>query len=189
VFAWTQRDGVRDSPVAAACDEVIVLDYADEESIVQTRFATSSLVLLRATLGEDVSVLPAQASAALELSLPEPLPRHVVFLGTDWTIGLAEEAALKCREAAGAWTEAYALMEYQHGPIAVAGPQSLIWSFGPVPPFVFESITRTGARLFAPELDPLAQLVLAHRLALALAEETGRDPDHPLYLSRSVELE
>lgn len=181
--------GEPDTPVQHACHEVVSLDFADEESIVQTRFATSALLLLRASLAEDLDELPAAARAALALPLPAPLPSHVVFLGTDWTVGVAHEAALKCREAAGAWTEAYPLMEYQHGPIAAAGPQTLVWSLTAAPDFVREPIEATGATVFVPELDPLAQLVAAHRLALSLAHAAGRDPDKPRYLSRSVQLD
>lgn len=176
------------TPIATLCDRALMLDYADEESVVQTRFATSAVLLLRASLGEDLRTLPDQARAALDLPLPDVLPRQTVFLGSDWTIGLAHEAALKCREAAGAWTEAYALMEYQHGPIAVAGPHTLVWSLTPLPDFVRAPIEATGATVIAPDLDPLAQLVAVHRLALLLAEAAGRDPDRPLHLSRSVQL-
>jgi len=35
-------------------------------------------------------------------------------------------------------------------------------------------------------LDPLAQLVLAQRLAVAMAERRGLDPDRPRHLARSV---
>lgn len=166
-----------------------MLDFADEQSLVQTRFATSALLLLRASLGEDVTGLPDQARKALDLELPAGLPQHTVFLGSDWTIGLAHEAALKCREAAGAWTEAYPVMEYQHGPISVAGPQTLVWSLTALPDFVRASIEATGATVFAPDLDPLAQLVAAHRLALRLAAAAGRDPDRPRFLPRSVQLD
>jgi glucosamine--fructose-6-phosphate aminotransferase (isomerizing) len=177
------------TPVVDVCDEVVLLDFADEVSVVQTRFATSAVLLLRASLREDLAALPGAAREALTLPVPEPLPDHTVFLGTDWTIGLAHEAALKCREAAGAWTEAYPIMEYQHGPIAVAGPRSLVWSLSPLPDFVRESVQETGARVLEFELDPLAQLVLVHRLALALAAAAGRDPDRPEHLSRSVQLD
>jgi fructoselysine-6-P-deglycase FrlB-like protein len=37
-------------------------------------------------------------------------------------------------------------------------------------------------------LDPLVQLVLAQRLAVALAAHRGLDPDRPRHLSRSVIL-
>ncbi|BEP14760.1 SIS domain-containing protein [Acidothermaceae bacterium B102] len=181
--------GEADTPVAEVCDHVILLDYADEQSVVQTRFATSAVALLRASLGEDLASLPDQAREALSWPPIADLPQHLVFLGSDWTIGLAHEAALKCREAAGAWTEAYPIMEYQHGPIAVAGPQSLVWSLTPMPDFVREPIEATGARVLVPTIDALAQLPAIHRVALQLADRSGRDPDHPLFLSRSVLLD
>ena len=68
-----------------------------------------------------------------------------MFLGTGWTVGLAHEAALKIREAAQAWTESYPAMDYRHGPIAVAGPRSLVWMFGMPPPGLAEHVRRTGA--------------------------------------------
>jgi fructoselysine-6-P-deglycase FrlB-like protein len=155
---------------------------------VQTRFATSVLVLLRACLGEDLRHLPGQARAALAEPVPGALPAQIVFLGRGWTVGLAAEAALKCREAAGAWAEAYPAREYPHGPVSAAGPTSLVWSFDPLPDFVRSALAATGAAVVEPRLDPLAQLVAVHRLALALADAAGRNPDAPPHLSRSVQV-
>src|ERR1700750_1709267 len=112
------------SPVAPAASDVIDLGFADEESVVQTRFATTELALLRAHLGHD----PRPAADAAERVLAAPLPAGMLaadqftFLGTGWTYGLANEAALKLREAAGLWTEAYPAMEYRHGPAALPRP-------------------------------------------------------------------
>ncbi|MGW4412228.1 SIS domain-containing protein, partial [Nonomuraea sp. NPDC004702] len=109
------------TPVMTAADEVIVLDYADESSVVQTRFATTQLAMLRASLGEDLT----GAIADAERALAEPLPAGLVeaeqfsFLGSGWSVGLAQEAALKMREASRSWTEAYPAMEYRHGPISI----------------------------------------------------------------------
>ena len=44
-----------DTPVVDLADHQVVLDFADEKSIVQTRFATTSLALWRAWLGEDLT--------------------------------------------------------------------------------------------------------------------------------------
>ncbi len=41
------------SPVASLAETTIALDFADERSVVQTRFATSALALFRAHLGQD----------------------------------------------------------------------------------------------------------------------------------------
>lgn len=176
------------SPLPGLCGSVVLLDYADELSVVQTRFATSALTALRSSLGEDLSALVADARVALAAAVPDPLPDHIVFLGHGWTVGIANEAALKCREAAGMWTEAYPVMEYQHGPIAAAGPGSLVWSFNPLPDFVATAILDTGASLHTPTIDAQAQLAAVHRLAVALAVNGGRDPDHPRFLTRSVQL-
>src|SRR5262249_14325720 len=119
------------TPVMDAADEVIVLDFADEQSVVQTRFATTVLAMLRAHLGEDLASAIADAEKAVAEDLPEGLTaaEQFTFLGTGWTYGLAQEAALKMREAAGAWTEAYPAMEYRHGPISITGPGRAVWSF------------------------------------------------------------
>ena len=100
------------TPVMELADAVAVLDFADEESVVQTRFATTALALFRAHL-------------EAEDALPD---------------GLAEE------------------------------------------------VRAVGGTLVAGDLDPLAELVLAQRLAVAVAEDRGLDPDRPRNLTRSVVL-
>jgi fructoselysine-6-P-deglycase FrlB-like protein len=170
--------------------DAVLMEFADEESIVQTRFATSALALLRAHVGEDLQ--PAIADA--ERCLTEPLPvdpaefEHFVFLGAGWTVGLACEAALKFREAAGAWTEAYPAMEYRHGPISVAGSGSLVWLLGRAPAGLIADVERTGATVLDGTLDPMAELVQIQRAAVALAQARGLDPDQPQHLTRSVVL-
>jgi fructoselysine-6-P-deglycase FrlB-like protein len=182
---------VRDSPVVEAAGSSILLESADEQSVVQTRFATTTLALFRASFGEDLG--PAIADA--ERALAEPLPfdpvafEHFVFLGRGWTIGLANEAALKLREACQAWTEAYPAMEYRHGPISVAEPHSVVWSLGEAEPELLEQVAQTGATVVAGELDPMAELVRVHRVAGLLAEAKGLDPDRPRRLTRSVVLQ
>lgn len=181
---------VSGSPVVAAAGRAILLESADEASVVQTRFATTALALFRACFGDDLG--PAIADA--ERALAEPLPfdpttfEHFVFLGHDWTVGLANEAALKLREACQAWTEAYPAMEYRHGPISVAEPHSVVWSLGEIEPELLEQVAQTGATVIAGELDPMAELVRIHRVAASLAAAKGLDPDHPRHLTRAVEL-
>ena len=184
---------VPDGPAADEADRVVALDYADEASVVQTRFATTTLALLLAYVGVDVE---ASADAA-ELALAAPLPddidevRQWVFLGSGWTVGLAEEAALKMREASCSWAEAYPAMEYRHGPISVSDERSLVWPLGPLPPGLADDVIRTGARLADtdPNADPLATLVHIQRTAIALAHARGLDPDAPRHLTRSVILD
>ena len=180
---------VAGSPVTAAAGHSVVLDFADETSVVQTRFATSALAVLRADLGHDVAALAADADKALEQPLPEVADiSQVTFVGAGWTIGLAHEAALKLREAAQFWTESYPAMDFRHGPIAIAEPGRLVWSFGAPPPGLDADVAATGATFVTSDLDPMAHLVVAQRLAVALAESRGLDADRPRHLTRSVVL-
>ncbi|MED7948396.1 sugar isomerase [Streptomyces sp. BE20] len=193
------------TPVMTVADHAVVLDFADEESVVQTRFATTALVLLRAHL-EAEGALPAgvrplvQAIEDARRALATPLgpevsdAEQITFLGTGWTYGLALEAGLKMREAAGAWTEAYPAMEYRHGPISITGPGRVTWLFGPAPQGLADDVARVGGHFHSTSadapgaLDPLADLIVAQRLAVRLAAGRGYDPDRPRNLTRSVIL-
>ena len=181
------------TPVATAADSVIGLEFADEESVVQTRFATTELALLLAHLGEDITPMAAAADQVLAADLPAELlgARQFTFLGTGWTYGLASEAALKLREAAGLWTEAYPAMEYRHGPMAVTGPGSVVWLLGPTPDSLPTEVAAAGGLAWQPpeaRQTPLAELVRVHRVAAAIARSRGLDPDRPRNLTRSVIL-
>ncbi|MDG4822490.1 SIS domain-containing protein [Asanoa sp. WMMD1127] len=185
--------GDPDSPAASAAGTVVALPFADERSVVQTRFATTALALLRSGLGEDTAALAAHARRALDLLVPlDPAAvEQVTFVGQGWTVGLAQEAALKCREAATFWTEAYPAMDYRHGPVSIAAPGRAVWSFGPPPAGLPGEVTATGATFAGggASLDPMAELILAQRFAVALAAHRGLDPDTPRNLTRSVVLE
>jgi glutamine---fructose-6-phosphate transaminase (isomerizing) len=193
VPAGTRRiavTAVAGEPVDDLTDGRLLLDFADERSVVQTRFPTTVLALARAAFGADLAPVVADGRAALTAPLPvDPAGiDHLVFLGTGWTVGLAHEAALKVREAAQAYSESYPARDFRHGPVAVAGPRSLVWSFGDVSPELDEVARAAGATAYRDQLDPLAQLVLAQRFAIALAAHRGLDPDRPRLLTRSVVL-
>ncbi|CAL9378887.1 hypothetical protein SUDANB15_01010 [Streptomyces sp. enrichment culture] len=178
------------TPVMSLADEPVVLDYADERSVVQTRFATTALTLLRAHLGLHTEAVVEDARTALTTPLPEGLVdcSQFTFLGRGWTVGLANEAGLKMREAALAWTEAYPAMEYRHGPISVTTRGTATWMFGTAPDGLARQVRGTGGLWVGGTLDPLAELVRAQRLAVAVAAARGLDPDRPRHLTRSVIL-
>ena len=182
--------GVSGSPVEDLADDVVRLELADERSVVQTRFPTTTVLLARAALGEDVTHLPAACAGVLDRPLPFDVADvdHHVYLGRRWTTGLAHEAALKIREAAQAWSESCPALDYRHGPVAVAGPRSAVWVLGEPPEGLVEDVAVTGARVVVSGDDPLVQLVLAQRVAVALAAHRGLDPDRPRHLTRSVVL-
>jgi fructoselysine-6-P-deglycase FrlB-like protein len=182
--------GDPDTPMAGAADAVVALPFADERSVVQTRFATSVLILLRAHLGEDAGPVIRDAAGALCRPVEQDwiTAEQFSFLGRGWTIGLANEAALKMREASQSWTEAYPAMEYRHGPISIAAPGRVTWMFGPAPDGLRGEVAKAGGLFVEPGGDPLAGLVLVQRLALERARARGLNPDTPRSLTRSVIL-
>ena len=179
------------SPVIPAADQAIVLDFADEQAVVQTVFATTTLMLLRASLGEQLGGAISQAKQVLSAHPDAALDgaQQFTFLGQGWVHGVAREAALKMRESAQAWTEAYPQMEYRHGPISIAEPGRVVWIFGQPVRGLIDDIKATGATLICDELDPVADLVRVQLLAVRLAEARELNPDRPRNLSRSVVLE
>ena len=182
--------GDPNTPLVDQADDVIALPFADEQSVVQTRFATTALAFLRASLGENLEQAIADAQTAVAEELTENLitADQYTYLGTGWTIGLAHEAALKMREASQSWTESYPAKEYRHGPLAIAAPGRVTWMFGTAPQSLAADIAATGAHVENSTLDGMADLVRAQRVALERARRAGLNPDQPRNLSRSVIL-
>jgi fructoselysine-6-P-deglycase FrlB-like protein len=186
------------APLAREAGAVVLLDFADERSVVSSRFITSSIVLLRAHIGAhigahpgaDVRGLPSAAARELARPLPFGLAERTefTFLGHGWASAVADEAALKLREASRTWAESYPAMEYRHGPISVSDRDTVVWALGEVPADLLSDARRTGAMVIASDADPLAGLIGAQRLAAVLAGRKGIDPDQPRALSRSVIL-
>lgn len=179
------------SPLVSMVDEAVLLPFADEKSVVQTRFATTALALFRASLGEDLTGAIDDAKAVLAGADDEALrdAEQYTFIGRGWTIGLAHEAALKLRESSQSWTESYPSMDYRHGPIAIAAPGRVTWQFGEAPEGLSAQVEATGARFVQNPVDPMADLVRLHRVALDRAVSRGLDPDQPRNLTRSVILD
>ena len=178
------------APLAVETDNVVLLDFANERSVVSSQFITTAIVIARAHLGEDLAALPGQAAAELSRPLPEGLAgrREFTFLGAGWAAFVADEAALKLREASQSWAESYPALEFRHGPISVSDLQTVVWGIGDIPDSLIEDSARTGATVIAAGGDPLIALTGAQRLAVELAARKGINPDHPRSLSRSVIL-
>jgi fructoselysine-6-P-deglycase FrlB-like protein len=177
-------------PVARLATGTVVLDFADERSVVQTRFATTALALWRAWLGEELEPLAASAERMLAATLPDAAldAKRITFVGSGWGVGIAHEAALKARESAQLWAESYPAMELRHGPISVLDSESCAWIFGEPPAGLVDDVTATGAAVVRSEQDPMVDLVRAQRAAVAIAERRGLDPDAPRNLTRAIVL-
>lgn len=178
------------SPLGELVTDEFDLPFADEESVVQTRFATTVLSLLLGAYGWNVEASAARAEEFLAESLPEWAGdiQQFVFLGRGVGAAIANEAALKFRETLATWSESYTTMEYRHGPISAIGERSLVWILDSEEPSIDDQIRATGARVVRGEGDPLAELVRIHRFAEGLLELRGINPDNPPHISRSVVL-
>lgn len=183
--------GDTSSPIVQQVDAVVELPYADEQSVVQTRFATTALAYLLSSVGEDLEPAIAQAQQLVNSATPQDLldAEQFTFLGRGLSVGLAHEAALKMREAVQGWTEAYPAMDYRHGPISIAAPNRVTWMLGAQPEGLDADVTRTGAIYVNEDRHPLADLAYIHRVTLDRARARNLDPDSPRNLTRSVILE
>lgn len=178
------------SPLGELVSDEIDIPFADERSVVQTRFATTALSLLLGAYGWDVEASARRAEAFLHESLPDwaGIVEQFVFLGRGVAAAIANEAALKFREVLRTWSEAYPTMEYRHGPISAIDERSLVWIMDGEERSIDAQIRATGARVIRGEGDPLAELVRVHRFAEGLTELRSINPDEPPHLTRSVVL-
>ncbi|MDO5494837.1 MAG: SIS domain-containing protein [bacterium] len=179
------------SPGVSAADDVILLPFADEQSVVQTRYATAVLTLFRASLGEDLGSLFDDAANVVGWDVPaEVLARtQFTYLGRGMAYGLANEAALKLREAAVAWAESYPSMDWRHGPKAIQDENSAVVLLGEQPPKLAGEVESTGALVLQWDEDPQLTLIRCQKLAVALSLQKGFNPDQPRNLTRSIILE
>ena len=177
---------IHNSPVEDRATETIIMDFA----VLQTRWATAALGLLRAHLGFDLNSIVKDAEEALASDISDLVEvEQISFLGRGWTVGLAHEAALKTRESSQFWAEAYPALDYRHGPLSISQPGRAVWAFGDIPADLVRDIKSTGALFESSKLDPMAHLIRAQRVAIAIAKKRGVDADNPRGLARSIILD
>ncbi|WP_197078497.1 SIS domain-containing protein [Hoeflea sp. IMCC20628] len=216
---------VADSPVAREADLTILLGAGPEKSVA----ATKSFITSAAALAAIVSSAAGDTGFKRGLdALPEALSRtsmidmaasqeviaasHSLYTcGRGTGLGIAMEAALKCKETAGLHAEAFSTAEIMHGPLR------LVERGFPVIGFVqddmsfdnnceamqklsnlgartitFSSKPASGLSVLVPStghglLDPLVALLPAYRLIEAVTRQKGFDPDQPANLLKVTE--
>ena len=126
------------SSLSSVADDAVYVDFASEESVVQTRsFTSMMLAALSAQLsaaGQDVeevfrdvdglgAALMTQAAPVIE-RLADPSLEAVYVLGSGLSGGLAREGALKIKEMSATFCEAFPVLDFRHGPISLVGRRS-----------------------------------------------------------------
>lgn len=162
-----------------------------------------------------LSVAPSQLARAFALDwstaiAPLREATNLFVIGRGFGLGIAQEAALKFKETCGLHAEGFSAAEVQHGPMALVGPGFPILAFSQDDD-TRESIVRVsgefaargasvllaggkaaGARALPvvdahPVIEPMLMIQSFYRLAAALAEARGYDPDVPPHLRKVTE--
>ena len=128
------------SSLSGVADSAVCVDFAAEESVVQTRsFTSMMLAALSAQLSaaghdaEDVfrdvdglgAALMTQAAPVVE-RLADPSLEAVYVLGSGLSGGLACEGALKIKEMSATFCEAFPVLDFRHGPISLVDRDSAV---------------------------------------------------------------
>ena len=212
------------SPLASMANFALGLAAGEERSVAATKSFIASLAALvhltaEWTLDHALSVALARApddlerawsldwSTALEVLKPAT---NLYVIGRGVGLGVAQEAALKCKETCGLHAEGFSSAEVRHGPQALLQDDfpALVFSQDDEARAGIETLARDlvargvevmiagatvpGARALPsvathPLVEPLLLAQSFYRLANALAIARGRDPDRPPNLRKVTE--
>jgi glutamine---fructose-6-phosphate transaminase (isomerizing) len=212
------------SPLALAADHCLPLCAGEEKSVAATKSYIASLAAIAhlvaswiqdAPLLAALDALPDQLerawdldwSAAVEQLVPAS---HLFVIARGVGLGVAQEAALKCKETCALHAESFSSAEVRHGPQALMRPglpalflaqdddtrpglEALAgeWAARGVGVIAAGCRVDGATELPALEADPALQPILLaqsfYRLANALAIARGHDPDRPPHLRKITE--
>lgn len=212
------------SPLAELADMALPLCAGPEHSVAATKSYLASLAAIAHLVAEwtnDAELLASLADAPdlLEQSWPldwsQTLPflrgiEHLYVVGRGLGLGIAMEAALKCKETCGLHAEAFSSAEVLHGPQALLGPgfPALVLSQddetrpGIVAvarqlmdrgvDVVIAGVSLPGAMVLPtiaahPVVESLLMAQSFYRLANDLSVSKGRNPDQPPHLRKITE--
>jgi glucosamine--fructose-6-phosphate aminotransferase (isomerizing) len=209
------------SPLAGLADFTLPLHAGEEKSVAATKSYVASLAALVALAAEwsrdeelraALARLPGDLDRAWELDWSRAVEAlrpvtHLYVIGRGVGLGVAQEAALKCKETCGLHAEAFSSAEVRHG------PQALLRERFPALVFSQHDETRAGIETLARELaargvdvlmaggadarlptvashpvvEPILVVESFYRMANALAIARGHDPDEPPHLRKVTE--
>jgi glucosamine--fructose-6-phosphate aminotransferase (isomerizing) len=212
------------SPLAALADHTLPLAAGEELSVAATKSFIASLAALAqlATewVGDDVlrtalTRAPDHLERAWELGWDAALETlkpaaNLYVIGRGVGLGIAQEAALKCKETCGLHAEGFSAAEVRHGPQALLQDDfpALLFSQGDQTRAGIETLGRdlvargvdvmiAGAEVKGaialpsiathPLIEPMLFIQSFYRLANALAIARGYDPDRPPHLRKVTE--
>ena len=182
------------TPATELADRSILLREVDEQSVVQTRFATTALALLRASLGEDLigrhrrrprgagrgrGAVPGRPGRRRAGDLPRPRLDRRAGRGGGAQAARVGPVLDRVLPRDGVPPRPDQHRRAGAGDVGVRRGAARAWP---------SRCAATGAHFEHRDIDPMADLVRVHRLCLAKARQADVDPDHPRHLTRSVVL-
>jgi len=221
---------VMHSSAVRLADDAVPLDAGRERSVLATKSMVAMLGRLLVATGtaagrraEAEQAVSAAAAAIRHLLASDAFDediervastladrRSVLIIGNGVGVGVAQETALKLKEASYIHAEAFAAGELKHGAIALVegGTPCLIFASDPELVTAMESpaqeLRSRGGHTIGIGLEgsgglsdavrvpsiglgtPLVHVFVAQRLAYCLAMHKGLDPDFPRNLAKSV---
>jgi glucosamine--fructose-6-phosphate aminotransferase (isomerizing) len=213
------------SPLAAMAEVVVPLHAGPETSVAATKSYIATLATFAqltsfwrkdADLSQALSNLPEVLAAAWEADWSAGVDmlakaQNLYVLGRGLTLGIAQEAALKCKETCGIHGEAFSIAEVAHGPMALVGPDFPLLVFPPLDSAsagldaVLKAFAARGAPIalagdaqpnaiglplasgLHPVIGPIVVAQSFYRMVNALAVRRGFDPDNPPMLRKVTE--
>jgi glucosamine--fructose-6-phosphate aminotransferase (isomerizing) len=210
-----------EAPLNGLADHVLPLWAGPERSVAATKSYIASLAAIAhltaawtgdAELRSAVDRLPESLTAAWKLDWSAALQHltgvsHLYVIGRGLGLGIAQEAALKCKETCGLHAEAFSSAEVRHGPFALLGDGFPALIFGqddatrPGLEALSAELAARGVRVLLagasaagatqlpsiPESSAVAPALLAastYRLLAHLSVARGHDPDQPPFLHK-----
>jgi glucosamine--fructose-6-phosphate aminotransferase (isomerizing) len=212
------------SPLAQLADELIPLCAGLERSVAATKSYIASLAAIAhlvaewsadAHLSDALRETPERLARAWQVEWLPAVERlrgvnSLYVIGRGPGLAVAQEAALKFKEACGQHAEALSAAELRHGPMALVGegfPLLIFTQDDETRPGILELtqelVARGAALLLAgarapgamvlaserthPLIEPLLLVQSFYRMANALALARGRNPDRPPHLNKVTE--
>ena len=197
----------KDSSITKVCDESIVLDIANEKSVVMTGSFVFILSMLLNGIEKhkyyEISkkILSDSKKIIDEINLENY--EHFVFLGYNENYGISKEGALKLQEMALQYVEYHEPLEYRHGPISRLSEKTLVVVNSKClkeEKKLIKDIEKLKARTLEISYDgsikipnmedfeaPL-RLIPIQYLGFKKAIQMGYNPDAPKNLTKSVRL-
>lgn len=173
--------------------KVMSLDCGIEQAVGATKSFIAQCFILSNVVGWEFVPEITLDEAEADAKIPAILRAGKIFiLGSRENYAIAREAALKFKELALVYAEAFQTTEFKHGPLALTDSSSLAIIIGRSRKELIAAeqfITRGGTVLYIDSENPFNAIYEVQYLAIKTALARGINPDFPRNLAKSITVE